>query len=178
MNYRDFARTFQTLSNLGVVAGILLLVFELNQDRRLAEAQFLNGIQVSFQQNERLMLAADPAALWEKSVFEPSSLTAAEIRAMDAWFTLLVNTWYQLWLLEQRDLIDAGSTSGAVRGDVRFYLANHYGQLWWRHERENWGGELPFREMVDAGLEGVDPSTNARWIEQMQLEVKDLDVSK
>ena len=177
MNYRDFARTFQTISNLGVVVGILLLVFELNQDRRLAEAAFLNGIQVSFQQNERLMLAADPAALWEKSVFDPKSLTAAEIRAMDAWFILLVNTWYQLWLLEQRGLIGAGATADAVSGDVRFYLANHYAQLWWRHERENWGGEVPFRDMVDAGLEGVDPTTNARWIEQMQNEIAELEVS-
>jgi hypothetical protein len=35
----DLGRTIQTLANIGVLAGILLLVYELNQERDLTRAQ-------------------------------------------------------------------------------------------------------------------------------------------
>jgi hypothetical protein len=40
----DVGRTITILANLGVIAGILLLVYELNQSRRLAAAQIRNDI--------------------------------------------------------------------------------------------------------------------------------------
>ncbi len=61
----DLGKTVQTLANLGVLAGILLLVYELNQDRDLTTAQ--NRANISDKVTEFMVnVGSDPqlSSLW------------------------------------------------------------------------------------------------------------------
>jgi hypothetical protein len=71
-------------ANAGVLIGLGVLIVELRQSSAIAEAQFyLDQIETN-EALEIAMLGDSPAAVWEKSVFDPESLSPAEIRVMDA----------------------------------------------------------------------------------------------
>jgi hypothetical protein len=83
------------LANFGVIVGILLLVYELNQARDFARIEFRAGNRLAFQEIERDMMNPDIAAVWAKAAVDSGSLTSTEVRVMDAYLLSLFNYWQQ-----------------------------------------------------------------------------------
>lgn len=72
-------------ANVGVLIGLAILIIELRQSSSIAAAQFyLDQVKLN-ETAEISMLGEDPAAVWERSVFEPASLSPADVRVMDAY---------------------------------------------------------------------------------------------
>ncbi len=95
----ELGQSFQILGNLGVIIGILLLVYELNQNRDLMVAQTRNSIaqsQAALIHNEAL--SEDMAGISRKA-FAGKSLTPNEegrfILNWTAYFGLWENIYFQ-----------------------------------------------------------------------------------
>jgi hypothetical protein len=147
-------------ANVGVLIGLGVLIVELRQSSAIAEAQFyLDQIETN-EALEIAMLGDSPAAVWEKSVFDPESLSPAEIRVMDAYLGSRLYVWWNMFELEQRGFDEPGTTAANIRDSVAYFFGSAFAQSWWNQEREtgNWGESLT--AMIDAAMRKTDPSSN------------------
>ena len=175
MKKNDTGKTLTVLANFGVIVGILLLVYELNQARDFARTEFLASNRLAFQEIERDMMNPDIAAVWTKAAVDPDSLSNAEVRVMDAYLINLYNYWNQQWIFEQEGFLNPGETEAELINDVPFYFGSTFAHVWWEelrstHVRPN---ELEFDALIDKVLADADPSANRKYIERIQRLVQE-----
>ncbi|MCJ7555797.1 MAG: hypothetical protein MUP90_02650 [Gammaproteobacteria bacterium] len=155
-------------SNVGVLIGIVILIFELRQSSAIAEAQFYLD-QVNLNETAELaMLGENPAAVWEKSVFDPKTLSPADVRVMDAYLGSRLYVWSDMLVLEERGFTERGATAENMNASIAFFFGTTFAQTWWKQEREtgNWGDRLT--AMIDAAMLTVDPSTSRNRTSKLQ----------
>jgi hypothetical protein len=97
-------------ANVGVLIGLVILIVELRQSSDIAEAQFYLDQVETNETLEFTMLGDNPAAVWERSVFEPESLSPADIRVMDAYLSSRLYVWWNMFELERRGFVEPGAT--------------------------------------------------------------------
>jgi len=165
----DLGQTISIVANLGVLAGLILLIVELNQNRELAQAEFLVSRDMSFQSFSEAMIGANPADVWAKSVLSPESLTPGEIKVLDNFMIHRLNRWYRTWDLENRGILDHGETQQAVELAAPFLFGNKFALVWLSHEQETWPPE--FTAIVNSVTSDVDPTKNLEWIESIQRQL-------
>lgn len=173
MKKLSLGESLQLLGNVGVIVGILLLAYELNQNREFARIQFSTSNNAAFQEFERAMLNPELASVWAIAATDSASLTASEIRMLDAFLIGVLNYWRDVWQLEQAGLIEPGNTMERLQNEVPFYLGNAFGLVWWSDLKSSHTGadEIEFDTMVDEVIVGVDPFTNEKWILRLQKQL-------
>jgi len=171
----DTGQMLTVLANFGVIVGILLLVYELNQARNFARTEFLASNRLVFQEIERDMMNPDIAAVWTKAAVDPDSLTNAEVRVMDAFLISLMNYWRQQWIYEQGGFLNPGETEAELIVDVPFYFGSTFAQVWWEDLRSTHvrPEALEFDALIDKALADADPSANRKYIERIQRLVQE-----
>ena len=168
----DIGQSLQTIANLGVLLGILLLVYELTQTRELARAQFNIDRDTAFQTSEIGMLGDDLASAWAKALLDPESLSVAEIRALDSYYAIQISRLSNTWDLERDGILPSGSARREMELSVPFYFGNSFAHLWWSYDRVNWNSDLV--ALMDEVLADVDDSANRVWIEGLQNDLSEL----
>ena len=171
----DVGQMLTLLANFGVIVGLLLLVYELNQAREFAKIEFLSSNRLAFQEIERDMMNPDIAAVWVKAAVDPDSMSNSEVRVMDAFLINIYNHWQQQWVLEQGGFLKSGESQAVLMTDVPFYLGSTFAQVWWEdlkstHDRP---GTLEFDALIDKALANTDPSANRRYVERIQQRVRE-----
>ena len=124
----DAGSGLQIIANVGVLAGLLLLVYELNQTRELSQAQFEIDRDTGFQTSEIPMLGSNLSVAWEKSIFDPDSLSVSEIRSLDSFYAIQISRLNNTWDLEQRGILPSGRTAYQMDLNVPFYFGNAFSQ--------------------------------------------------
>jgi hypothetical protein len=168
----DLGQTVAILANVGVLAGILLLVYELNQTRELAQAQFEVDRDTAFQASELGMIGANLATVWEKAIFDPGSLSASEIRTLDAFYSIQLSRYGSAFDLERAGFRPSGSTRLLLQSGVTSYFGNSFAQLWWGYSRADWNSD--FAVLMDEVISSVDAAANREWIERFQSDLAEL----
>jgi hypothetical protein len=171
----DLGQMVTVLANLGVLAGILVLVYELNQTRDLARIEFLANNDAVFQEIEREMMSPDVASIWAKAAINPASLSATEVRVLDAFLINLFNFWRQNWTLEQEGFQESGDTVTTLSVDAPFYFGNTFAQVWWEDLKSihHTPEILEFDALIDNALTDISPTTNREYIERLQRRVEE-----
>ena len=174
MNKMNFGDRLAVFANLGVILGILLLVYELNQTRDFARTEFIAGNLRAFQEIEREMINPDVAAVWAKAAVDPGSLSNSEIRVMDAYLISMYNFWDQQLALEQAGFLVPGQAQRELNVDVSYFFGSTFARAWWEelkssHKDEN--REIDAR--IDKALEGTDPLANRKYLERMQQRLQE-----
>jgi hypothetical protein len=152
-------RWLTLVANVGVLIGLVVLIAELRQSSAIAEAQFYLDQVESNETLEIAMLGDSPAAVWERSVFDPRSLSRADIRVMDAYLSSRLYVWWNMLEMENRGFDEPGATADNIRDSVDFYFGSTFAQAWWKQEREtgNWGDALT--AMIDKAILTSDSSS-------------------
>ena len=171
----DLGQMLTLLANFGVIVGLLLLVYELNQARDFAKIEFVNSNRLAFQEVEMNMIDPDIAAVWVKGAVDPDSMSKSEIRVMDAFLINLYNHWQQQWFLEQEGFLKSGASEAALMTDVPFYFGSTFAQVWWEDLKtaHDQPGALEFDALIDKALADTDPSANRQYLERIQQRVRE-----
>lgn len=83
----------QFFAAVGVLAGLILVAYEIRQNNDLAEADAVRAMLAGWQQIAVSEYATDISNLYIKSLEEPENLTPAEIGKMSAWLTAVMNQY-------------------------------------------------------------------------------------
>jgi len=93
MNKLNPGQLLGVLANVGVIAGIALLVFELNQNTDQLRVQLLLGANEKIFENNRDLLGQDSTSIYAKSITNPEELTFEEFLVASAMVFNFVNEW-------------------------------------------------------------------------------------
>lgn len=138
-------------ANIGVLAGLLLVILEINQNTQLARAAYRSEGNVVTNQIWATVMGDRVADVLEKSVASPGEITHSDFIVLDAYLFPSLNMIYRDYQLAQEGLYEAADWKASVDLYVHWYLANPFGKAWWEEEaREFFPAE--FATYVDRQL--------------------------
>jgi len=157
----------QIVSNVGLIAGLILVGLQLKQNSDLLEIQLLYEESGRFVTSEQAMYGEEPARVWAKSIDSPRDLTLEEIRIVDAYLYTMVEHWRATRMLASEGLLsDESEWQFRIRYEAPYFLGNEYGRAWWNAYRGgNQMSPPDLIALVDEVLAN-DPDGTRRYIMQ------------
>jgi len=127
-------------ANIGVVVGLMLVAYQINQEAELAKVQLFSDVTTSMNEFNQALMGDDPLEIVAKSIENPHKLTLAEMQIMDAYLISAVNEIRRLELLRQSGL----DVEGSMAGIHAYYFGNDYARAWF----QEYGGEDNLPDMT------------------------------
>lgn len=118
-------------ANLGILAGLVLVLLQMRQNEALLRITLLNQYNDSYIATETAVAGESLAEIWAKSFENPTELTLAEMRAMEAQTFAPVLRWSSLYRLQQAGIIDDSVWRSEIDSDAFFYFSSPYTRAWW-----------------------------------------------
>lgn len=161
----------QFIASLGVLAGLILVAYEIRQNSDLAEADSVRAMLVGWQQIAYSEYATDIVNVHVKSVEDPESLTAAEIGKLSAWLTVVMNQYELTFSMDQRNL---GYNYGdAINGPEEellagydYYFGSRFGRSWYLENRGWLSSEVI--EIMDREMEARPVQSGVSYVERIR----------
>lgn len=151
-------------ANLGVLAGLLLVAVEINQNTALTRALLENDYYLADMQLELAMMGDDPMESWVKAVYAPDELTRKDAGVVDRYFSYGM---IQLNRLKKMHELGLANEGWKERYDwLVWHLGNEAGRRWWAFYREVYPDDA-HRELIDTALEDTSFSANHKMLEAM-----------
>jgi hypothetical protein len=156
MNAGTVNQWISTGANVGVLAGIIFLYAELQQNTELARLQFLDARRETFIQREIPFLGDRAAEVWAKSVTDPKSLSLAELRIMDSYLAIFLNGALRTQEIENAGLSQVGATERYLRENCPYYFGSEFGKAWWQSQELLRPEE--FFQLANPIIKEIDPN--------------------
>ena len=119
----------QILTNVAVVAGILVLIFELYQTKDLAHVQTIDNAYVSAMSRNLALLGEAPEKALAKAIFAPNSIGTEDVVVLNQYYIALSVSWRRL-----KDTRAVGYFGGGweyVVAEEALSLNTEFGRRWW-----------------------------------------------
>ncbi len=101
-----FQHWFQLMTNIAILIGLGLVVYELNQGKQLASAQFVIDDMARETSIQLAMMGEDPREALAKAALHPADLNERDVVALDAYYDSIVMGWFSFRLYSQQGGID------------------------------------------------------------------------
>ncbi len=151
----------QLTTNVAVVIGLLLLIYELNQSRDLTRVQVVDAAYNAAVSRNLAVLGESPEKAIAKSVFSPNEITQSEAVVLSQFYTALLVSW-----LRNKDERGLGyferSFEEVIVSEV-YFLNTVPGRKWWASIRGFTDPEIV--AAVDKALEPITPEGQRHMIE-------------
>ena len=157
---RDWA---QILTNIAIISGMVLLIYELNQSRDLARAQIVDAAYGAAVNRNLALLGESPEKAIAKSYFQPDEITESEAIVLSQFYTALLVSW-----LRNKDERGAGffeRSYQTVIASEAYFLNTVPGRTWWNSIKEAQDPELRFA--VDQALATITVARQKEMIAQL-----------
>ena len=122
-------RWFTMLVNLSVLAGIVLVAVQIQQNTDITKAQMANEYYLLDAQLELTMMGESPAQSLEKAIYFPDELNQEDAVILDRYFNFGI-----LQLQRIRKMIELGVADEELYqervGYLRWHLGNEAGRRW------------------------------------------------
>ncbi len=161
-------RWLMLAANLGVIAGLLILIVEVRQNAALTRADMesrKNDVLVQIE-----LSLADPVigAAWIKSVRAPETMTDLEVRVVESHLVALMLQWDYMFNMEQGGLVSREDARRHIQNTAPFYFGSRHAKNWWRWQEAGWEG-TPMYEIADPIVRSVDDEFMERYLDGTRL---------
>jgi hypothetical protein len=161
----------QILASVAVLAGILLVAYEIRRNNTLAEAE---SIRMMLEGWDRVFIShyeTDISELITKSRKEPKNLTISEIERLDGWLSAISNQYIVTFEMSDRGLgyggvgnnFDPAEDLAAV---VESYYGTAFGRAW--YEENKFWFIRRMREVIDRELAAARSDSHASQAERIK----------
>jgi hypothetical protein len=163
---RDIAEATGVIS---VVAGLLLVAYQINQATRIASAQARAEFSAGWRSVDSTRQSDNFANVLAKSIYHPNELTPGEILELDAYYTGILDQ-----IQSAKANWEAGVRSSHWQATVDFlaptYFGNEFSRSWWRLSKGGYakGEGAQFVATIDAALEAAESDRQKRLIDALQ----------
>ena len=145
----------QVAANIGILAGLVLVGVQINQNSELLRYQILFQERHTSIEAEHSLLGENPALVFEKSLEDPLNLSTAEMRVMEAYYWTYferVRRQYEL-----RDLLGDEWKRSVM--SAPFIFGSPLGRAYWADIRGPWASN-EIGKAIDEALEGSSMNRN------------------
>ena len=130
MNSSAMNSLIQAVTLIAIIAGVLLVVFELRQSREIARAQlYSDGLTLAVQ-NDNAIIGENPGLVLAKACFDPEALTPEEKFILQNIYVRQLNTIGRIMRIEDvSDVYEKGTWKSSIA--LFPILSTAYGRAWW-----------------------------------------------
>jgi hypothetical protein len=134
----------QLISNAAIVAGLVVVIVELNQTRNLAFGQMMDGEFAMINDRYLAAMGESPEETLYKAAFDPGTLTGRDAVVLDAHYNSVVWSWYLVIRMMEATGIDR-DWRGTVANSARSTFTTEPGRRWLREwaARGSWDVDNP-----------------------------------
>ena len=151
------------IANVSILAGLILVAYELNQNSQLARIALINDGSAFENQLWTEMMGDIPGDVIAKAVECPELLTYSDFMAMDAFLFTSINIVYRNYEIAQEGLFTKSDWKGEVENYAHWYLDNEFGRAWWLEEGTHFF-ETEFSDYVSRQLEKEGLDSAEYWL--------------
>ena len=145
----------QVGANIGILAGLVLVGVQINQNSELLRYQMLFQERHTSIEAEQMLLGENPALVIEKSLTDPLNLTVAEMRIMES-----INWAYFEKVRRQYELRELlGNEWKQSVASAPFMYGSPFGRAWWADVRGPWGNN-EYGKAIDDALDKSSVTRN------------------
>jgi len=148
-------------ANIGVVIGLLILVYEVRQNAELTRLSIETAKNDLFANIEFHL--SDPAQteVWVKAYRTPEALTEVELRMVETKYVAMLMQWDYMFQMEARGLISEEEVRNHVSNATPMYFGSLVGKAWFEREMKFWQGTR-MHEIALPIVRSVDPDYMSR----------------
>ena len=169
-------RWLSITANLGVLVGLILVIFEMRQNQELMKVNLTNHYYSSYAQAEMLFAGENLPAVWEKSLLDPKNLSLKEMRILEAHTYAPITRWINLYRLSEAGILENRFWQTQVNVDAGYYLGTPYGRAYWDnikpHALESNFIPMELLHYIDDILADADPQDMRRYFESIRAAIK------
>jgi hypothetical protein len=150
----DVGDWVQAIGITGVIAGLILVAYELRQNSQIARAEMNVQQYVQMQSIHSAFRDREFSSVFQKMLEQPDSLSPDEVLMIDGHFRDLISL-----LLLEKTMIERGIFVDTLEfwGDyvVQHGLGTEFGRIWWSQNMQFMGrNRIPIDEALDRFDEG------------------------
>lgn len=139
MNVGKLNDWLQLAAGIGVLAGLLLVAYELRQERELVRAQLGSDTISGFQDVMQALREDETAGVYEKMLVDPASLTLREQLVLDSLLSEIIYAYATRpnYLVVRGVFEDRPDRFAFLASEL--ILTSAYGRQWWSENRRRFG---------------------------------------
>ena len=144
-----FSNWFQIISNVAIIVGLGLVIYELNQSKQLAYAQYVHNDMARYTDRHVSLMADDPREALVKAALHPDELEEQHAVTLDAFYREVMLGWVNCVRTTQiADLGDRGCWN-VIANEARFYFGTEPGRRWIESWGADWVGSAGYSRIVE-----------------------------
>ena len=160
----DSASRWLTLvANLAILAGLVLVAVELNQNSQLARTALIAEGSALENQIWTPLIGELPGEIIAKAVECPQRLTYADFMALDGFLYTSFNDVYREYELHKEGLFTEEEWKAEVEAYAHWFLGNDFGRVWWEEVGKSFF-DTTFSTHVDEQLAKDGGDSYAYWL--------------
>jgi hypothetical protein len=155
-----FQHWFQIITNVAILFGLGLVVYELNQSKQLASAQFVIDNMASQTSIQLAMMGEDPREALAKAALHPADLNERDVVALDAYYQSIAIGWFTVRNFSQSAGIDVPWRS-VVAATAQRVFSSEPARRWlraWAADQDDTFGLMEIVEIAEKAVQ--DESRN------------------
>ncbi len=153
----------QILSNFGVLLGIALLIYELNQSSDLTQAQVVDSTYDAVVFRNLALLGESPEQAIARSIFRPDELTEDDAIVLSQFYTAMLVSWMRV--RDERGVGYFGSSFEYVAQTEAYFLNTRPGRVWWASVKQLTDPAIV--QPVDDALAAMNPDDYRQLLQRM-----------
>ena len=151
-------------ANIGILAGLILVAVQIQQNSQLVRMQLVNDGNLASNELWAPAAGENPSQALAKAIENPEELTFTEFFEIDAYLFSNINLLYRNYELAQEGIFDESEWQAGVEALAPYFLANKFGRIWWREEASLFFSP-EFSAFVDKQLEDEKAmDSHAYWL--------------
>jgi hypothetical protein len=155
-------------ANMGVLAGLILVAFEINQATLTTRADMISNFQDRWIAMDMSWQDAEFAAAWAKAMDNSQELSRSEMIQVSGhlWaFIDHINSARRLW--ELGVFAEPMATPAQIlSGNTNIFFGNEFAQLWWAENKKDLHPELVM--LLDAEIEKISTTHDLEYYERLR----------
>ena len=163
-----FQHWFQLITNVAILFGLGLVVYELNQSKQLAAGQFIGDDLARFTSIELAVMGDDPREALAKAALHPADRNERDVVALDAYYQSIVIGWWNSRIYSQRAGVDL-SWRTTVANTAWQHFSSDPGRRWLRAWTASLDGNFGMKEVAEVAEKAVQDDLGNYYRSQYEL---------
>ena len=151
MNVERLSSWLQITANVAILGGLVLVGFQLQQNREILRAQMMSAESQSVIDQEMQIIGEQGAAAWVSAMTDPAHVSPEHHRIMEAIYWSAVESWRHVEELGALGLADVDPLY-RVSDEAAWYFGNTYGRAWWNIRRDTSGLSEELKNVIDEAI--------------------------
>ena len=152
MKIEQLSSWIQVTASVGVLGGLVLVGFQLEQNSEILQAQMMSAESRSVIDQEMQIIGEQGAAAWVSAMSDPTNVSPEHHRVMEAIYWSAIESWRHIEELGNLGLVDVDPHS-RVSDEAGWYFGNTYGRAWWNTRRDETEISEGLKKVIDDAIQ-------------------------